>query len=373
MRTASHIAAICGPLWSIMASTAGANQSTSTNQAARVADSIVAAEGLTRGVPGVALTIVSRGRVVLARGYGLADRAAAVAVTDSTPFNIASVTKPFTAIAAVRLARKGVVDLDEPLGRWLPWLPAGYRSRPLRLLLTHTSGVVRDVRDSNDDDPDAAEYRARVERSAASFEPGERFEYSNAGYTLLGWALEAAARQDLGAVLRQEIFAPAMMTTAAYRTAPVRPRAKPYAVGRDRSVRDTTWLSGGHGSGGIVLSARDAARFAVALQEGRLIDSADQASAWTTATLGGGSPIRTRAITNTDGYGFGWWVSDYRGRRLVSHGGGITGFSAFLWHFPDQALTIFAVANAKARDDGRAPVDPIVRALADFCLAKNPC
>lgn len=348
-------------------------QSATSTDFRRAADSIVAAEGLARGVPGIGVAVVARGQIILARGYGVTDRTRGLRVSDSTPFNIASVTKPFTAIVALRLARRGVVELTTPLGRWLPWVPIPYHPLTLRRLLSHTSGVVRDVRRSNDDDPDAAEYRTRVERSEPSFAAGSRFEYSNAGYTLLGWALEAAAGRGLDSLLADEIFRPLGMTTATYRAGPNQHRARPYAVASDGSVRDTAWLTGGFGSGGIALSARDAARFAQGLHRGLVLDQEDQRVAWAPASLGDGSLVRARAVTDDDSYGLGWWISSYHGHRLLSHGGGITGYSAFLWHFPDRQLTIFVVANAKARDDGRAPVDPIIRALADLCRANPVC
>ncbi len=344
-------------------------QSTATGTFVRAADSIVVADGLTRGVPAIGVAVVLHGQIILARGYGVADRTRGLPATDTTPFNIASVTKPFTAIVAIRLARRRMIDLAAPLGRWLPWVPEAFRAVELRRLLTHTSGVVRDIRGHNDDDPDVREYRARVERAEPSFPAGDRFEYSNTGYTLLGWALEAAAGKGLDSLLAQEIFQPLGMTTASYRAPPNEWRARPYGVAADRSVRDTVWLTGGFGSGGIALSARDAARFGQGLQRGLALDPVDQRSAWEPARLNDGSPVRGRAVTNDDSYGFGWWISSYRGHRLLSHGGGITGYSAFLWHFPERQLTLFVLANAKARDDGRAPVDPIVRALADLALS----
>mgnify|MGYP001216230039 CR=1 FL=1 len=351
-----------------------AAQSAAITEFGRAADSIVAADGLGRGIPGIGVAVVARGQIILARGYGVSDRTRGLRVSDSSPFNIASVTKPFTAIVALRLARRGVVSLGAtPLGRWLPWVPEPYRAVTLQHLLSHTSGVVRDVRRSNDDDPDPVEYRHRVERSQPSFAAGSRFEYSNTGYTLLGWALEAAAGRGLDSLLANEIFKPLGMTTATYRAAPTGRRARPYAVTSDGSVRDTAWLTGGFGSGGIALSARDAARFAQGLQRGLVLTQDEQRVAWAPASLGDGSPIRARAVTDDDSYGLGWWISSHQGHRLLSHGGGITGYSAFLWHFPDRQLTIFVVANAKARDDGQAPVDAIIRALADLCRANPAC
>ncbi|MEX2608748.1 MAG: serine hydrolase, partial [Gemmatimonadota bacterium] len=72
-------------------------------------------------------------------------------------------------------------------------------------------------------------------------------------------------------------------------------------------------------------------------------------------------------------YGFGWFVARYAGRTLLTHGGGIEGYSANLYHFPEEQLTIVVLANVKGRDDGVAPVDPLARRIADACLARDAC
>ncbi|MGH7613185.1 MAG: serine hydrolase [Gemmatimonadales bacterium] len=77
--------------------------------------------------------------------------------------------------------------------------------------------------------------------------------------------------------------------------------------------------------------------------------------------------------SDSDGYGFGWFITSFAGRRLVTHGGGITGYSANLYHFPDDGLTIAVLANVKGRDDGAAPVDPLARRIAERLLeARRP-
>jgi CubicO group peptidase (beta-lactamase class C family)/ketosteroid isomerase-like protein len=336
-------------------------------------DSLVAAEALSRGVPGVAVVIVSGGSIVVQRGYGTADRATGRPVTAATPFNIASVTKPFTALLVQMLVSEGKVQLDVPASRYLP-LPAPYRALTVRQLLNHTSGIARDLREHNDDDPDSGDYRRRLDASAPSARPGERFEYSNTGYTVLGWLVEAVEGEPLAAVLRRRVFEPAELRQAGYRLsiAADPARARPYHV-LDGAARDTISITGGFGSGGMSLSAADFAAYAVALQQGRLLAGGAAEVAWKPGRLLTGAPARVRVNTDADGYGFGWFLTTYGGHRLVTHGGGITGYGANVYHFPDAQLTIAVLANSKARDDGMAPVDPLARRLADWCLAREAC
>ncbi len=336
---------------------------------ANIVASLVATEALTRGVPGVAVAVVAGGEVLVSRGYGIADVESGRPVTAQTPFNIASITKPFTAATVQMLAAEGRIRLDAPARTYYD-LPSVYRDITVRELLTHTSGIARDLRRDNDDHPDAAEYRRRLEASQPSALPGERFEYSNTGFTVLGWLVEAVEGQSLDQVFRRRIFLPLGMNSARYR-APIAEdpaRARPHEV-VDGRARPTLFVSGGFGSGGISLSAADLAAFALGLQEGRFLSSPELEAAWTPASLADDRPATVRINTDSDGYGLGWFITRFAGRRMVTHGGGITGFSANLYHFPDERITIAVLANAKARDDGIAPVDPLARKLAEMMLA----
>lgn len=365
------LAAACGAQSSEATATSQQSQSAEAAGPAgldAVVDSLVAAEGLTRGVPGLAVVIVADGELLVQRGYGIADVASGREVTEHTPFNIASLTKPFTAAVVQMLAAEGRLDLDARASQYLR-LPAVYGDITVRQLLTHTSGIARDMRQDNDDDPDAAEYRRRVDASEPSATPGERFEYSNTGFTVLGWLVEAIEGEPLEEVLRRRIFRPLSMHQARYR-APLADdpeRARPHEV-VDGLARPTLFVSGGFGSGGVSLSAADLAAFAVGLQRGKFLSPQQLETAWTPATLADGSTARVRVNSDSDGYGFGWFITSFAGKRLLTHGGGITGFSANLYHFPDQGLTIAILANAKARDDGTAPVDPLARRIAEHFL-----
>ncbi len=329
-------------------------------------DRIVQMEALDRGVPGMAVVVVHGERILLQRGYGIADIDTNRPVTAATPFNIASVTKPFTAAVVARLVERGILDLDAPVSTHLAWLPEPFRALTARQLLTHTSGIVRDVRRDNFDDPDAEEYRRRIATSQPSAAPGARWEYSNTGFTVLGWAAEEAAGASLAELMQREVFGPAGMLQAAFRE-PLEgdpERARPHEV-VDGRARGTRSLSGGFGSGGASMSAADLAAFAVALQAGTVPLHAD---AWSPATLADGTTVHAGVYSAEDAYGFGWFLSELRGLRRLSHGGGIAGFSATLEHFPDRALTIAVLANAKVRDDSQAPVVRVAEFLLEALL-----
>lgn len=339
-----------------------------------IVDSLVGHHATGRGVPGLAVVIVSDDRVVVQRAFGVRDLQTRQPVTLATPFNLASLTKPFTALAALRLSPGGRLRLEAPAREYLRWLPSRYRDVTVRQLLTHTAGVARDLRRDNFDDPSVEEYRRRLDSADASGAPGRRYEYSNTGYAILGWVIEAAAGKPLGQVLRELVFQPLDMRQAGYRglLEGDPERARPHAV-KDGRTAPAGYVSGGFGSGGMTASGADLAAFAVALQAGRALDSREAPVSWTPGALRDGSPVRLRMFVDSAGYGLGWFLTVFRGHRLVTHGGAIEGFSSNLYHFPERRLTIALVANAKARDDGRAPVDSLAQDLAAFCLAQAAC
>lgn len=339
-----------------------------------IVDSLVQVEALDLGVPSVGVTIVSNGTVVVQRSYGAADPSVGRAATVATTYNVASVTKPLTAALALQLVAEGSLELDDPVQGHLPELPSRYADITVRQLLSHTSGIARDLRSSNADDPDAKTYWMRLDSAQVSAEAGKRFEYSNTGYTVLGWLVEAVAGAPLEELYRRRLFGPLEMKQASYRRHVDEDalRAMPHDLVAD-TVRQVDYVSGGFGSGGVAFSVADAARFASALQGETVPTLPMLQAAWSPTVLSDGTPVSLRMFGRDASYGFGWFLADYDGHRLMTHGGAIQGFSANLYHFPDEALTIVVLANTKAREGGAAPVDPLARSIADACLTMKNC
>lgn len=337
-------------------------------------DSIVAAEAMDRGVPGLAVAVVADGEVAFQRAYGHADRSTGRVATVATPFNIASVTKPFTSAVVMQLVEEGRLRLEDPVKTHLPWLPTRYETLTVYQLLTHTSGIARDLRLDNFDDPDETTYRSRLDSASVSASAGERFEYSNTGYTVLGWLVEAVEGEPLARILERRIFEPLGMRHARYRSplAADPLRAQPYAMTEEGPVAEE-YITGGFASGGMSMSTADAAVFGLALQEGRFLSPSSAESAWRPALLGDGGQVAQTMFGEPASYGFGWFLTTYGGQTMYTHGGGIEGYSANLYHFPDGPLTIVVLANIKNRDDGVAPVDPVARRIADWCIENDLC
>lgn len=121
------------------------------------------------------------------------------------------------------------------------------------------------------------------------------------------------------------------------------------------------------------MSIADLARFSAALGGGELLGEEGRELVWTPARLSDGTEVSFEMMSPGASYGLGWFLTRYEDRRLMTHGGGISGYSSNLYHFPDEGLTIVVLANAKERDDGRAPVDPLARAIATGCFERASC
>lgn len=333
-------------------------------------DSIVTVVLVERQAPGAAVAIVRRGELVFAQGYGLADQASARPVKVETIFQLASLTKPFTAMAVLLLIEEGKVGLDAPAKRYLPWLPKHYVAITVRQLLTHTSGVARDLRRENVDEFPPAEFRRRLEAAPASFTPGAKWEYSNTGYTLLSLIAEATSGQEFGAFLDARIFRPLGMVRTGYRVPKTGDDA--HAVGYDlvegELIRAPHVFSG-WGNSGIESTVLDIAKWAAAIQSRSLLQPGSYAAMFTPARLGSGAVVEFPFGGAPSSYGFGWFLTRDHEADLITHGGAITGFSSIVNWFPKEELMMIVLSNGKQGPDRRGQADGIARAIADALRA----
>ncbi len=334
----------------------------------QVAD-LVQSEALSQGVCGVAVSLLRDGKPLLEAGFGLSHRERAVKVTPDTRFNIASLTKPFTAAAVMKLVESRRVQLDAAISAYLSWLPPVYKPVTIRQLLTHTSGVNRDLRNDNLDDFDEAEFRRRLADRPASFAPAEKWQYSNTGYGLLTFLIESVSKRPFGEFLQAEVFAPAGVTAAYRLPAPQEPdRAVGYSAAKE-GPQPSPYYTGGFGGGALVLSVRALTRWCQALSAHRVLSADSLEHAWQPARLATGKPVEFDfAGEPGSSYGFGWFLTRFSGHRLLTHGGAIEGFSSNLYFFPDARLIVGILSNTKGRLDGKPHVEILAQRLSSILL-----
>jgi CubicO group peptidase (beta-lactamase class C family) len=311
-------------------------------------------------VPGMAVAVVKRDEVVYLRGFGYADREAGLAATSDTPFYIASVTKPFTALATVLLARQGALNLDASLQSLFPDVAfppdAEADSVTVRQLLSHThgldnGGITFRASDSGEHTPEVM--RALLAATTVDAEaPRGVFDYTNVGYNILSLRLDELEGGPWQRLLDALLFEPLGMerTTAYASEAAAWGRAAPYhpfgADGPERIYLEKTDQTM-QAAGGMYASAHDLARWLlVHLNEGQLdgrqvipadvIAEVHRPAASLEASYG--PFLRT-------GYGLGWYTGPYDGEPMIHHFGGFAGFHPHLSFMPARDLGVVVVAN----------------------------
>jgi CubicO group peptidase (beta-lactamase class C family) len=316
-----------------------------------------------------AFLVARGGDVVLHEGYGLADRENDVPYTAATVFDIGSITKQFTAAAILKLEEEGRLQTDDPISRFFPDVPEDKQPITVHHLLTHSAGLV----DGFGHDYEVMSRDSLVELALASrlqWEPGTRYGYSNAGYSLLGAIIEIASGQAYEQYLRARLFAPAGMRQTGY-TMPDWTGAE-LAVGYRGNRRwgtplDQRWAPDGpwwnlRTNGGLLSTLEDLYRWHLALHDDLVLSAASKAKLFA-----------PHVAMNTEGsrhYGYGWMVSTTsRDTRLVAHTGGNPYFFADFNRFVDEDVVILMASNEPDRQE---KVFPVRRQVIDMVFGAPP-
>ncbi len=282
--------------------------------------------------------VAKDGAVIFEQSVGWANFEWKIAHTPTTKFRIGSVTKQFTAAAILLLAERGKLALDDPLSKFVPSAPETWKPVTVRQLLNHTGGVP-----SLTDHPNYATNKLRpatpaqsiahVADKALEFTPGEKFKYSNSGYVLLGWIVEVVSGLGYEAFLRENIFRPLGMNDSGLdsNTAVIPERAAGYVAG-PKGLTNAGYVDMHvpHGAGALYSTPADLHRWTQGLFGGRLLSAASL------------EEMITPARSN---YALGLFVATQKGRKVISHGGGIEGFNAQLAYYPEGKVTVVVLAN----------------------------
>jgi len=315
-----------------------------TTLAADDLDDFIHSELARRHIPGLALAVLRTGEPPLLRAYGLASIELGAPVTPDTVFDMASVTKSFTAIAIMMLVIDGKLALDDPITRYVDRAPAAWAPITVRHLLTHTSGIAPPLSFATllkPGQPFQADYTTQqlfeaATHDAVRFAPGERHVYRDTNYFLLGMIIERVSGERYAEFLARRIFRSLGMSSTlvpdGWQIVPRRASGYTLRNGASARIRRDAHLELAPHTG-LFSSAADLAKFDAALDAGRVLPRATLEQMWAPARLNDGSRWP---------YGFGWLVSDRRGHRVVEHSG-ITGVDYV--KLPDDGVTVIALTN----------------------------
>lgn len=314
---------------------------------ARPSDKGVAAEadrylaGLAReGRFSGAALVAREGRVLLSRGYGLADIEHGVPNTPRTKFRLASVTKPFTALAVMLLHERGRLSVEDPVCKYVAECPPSWQPVTLRHLLNHTSGLTEFGKPPAANDcfrrtpMTAAQSVERVRQFTPDFRPGEKFAYSSIAYVLLGHVVEQVSGRSYEAFLQENVFGPlGMKETGLARRRTIIPHlASGYARAPEGTLSNFDYFDTDYifSAGGLYSTVGDLYLLDQALHGGRLLGA---------ATLEG---VFTPGFEN---FGLGWQIFRADGRLLVRADGRSFGFSGSVARYPAERVTVIVLTN----------------------------
>jgi CubicO group peptidase (beta-lactamase class C family) len=332
-------------------------------------DRVVEAERRAQQIPGVSIAVCREGRIVKADGYGRASVELDVPVTPETIFQTGSVGKQFTSMAVMMLVEDDKIALDDKIVKYIPESPGAWKEVTVRQLLSHTSGIA-DYGGEEDTmakgvinfrkDYTEEQLLQAFAKMPMDFAPGEKWTYSNTGYVLLGVIIHRVTGEFYGDFLQERIFKPlGMASTRIISEADIVPhRSSGYRLVKGE-LKNQEWVSPSLNTtadGAIYTNVLDLAKWDAALDRRLLVKPSSYDAIWTPVKLNNGKSYP---------YGFGWSVSEARGKRVVSHDGAWQGFTMSISRHLDDRFTVIVMTNL---DSDNAKPEKIVEEITNIYL-----
>jgi len=325
----------------------GAVNTAATDDRAKEVDALLA-DWDTTDTPGAVVAVIKDGKMTYQNAYGMADLERNVPLSPKSLFDIASISKQFTAMSILLLEEQGKLSLDDDIRTYLPNFPDYGHTITLRHMIHHTSGL-RDYMDLMElagmpweNTYHQAEIVDLVARQKAlNNNPGDEYLYSNSGYLLLAEIVHKVSGHTLGEFTERHIFKPLDMKVSHFYedfTRIVKDRALSYSEKETGGYKNVQYIFDVIGDTGLLTNAGDLLLWDQNFYENK---------------LGGAGPklidrMLVRGKLNngeTIDYAFGLEIDSYRGLRVVGHGGGAAGYSTAVMRFPDQRFTVMVLSN----------------------------
>lgn len=316
---------------------------TSISTAFDKVDDIVRKEMAARKVQGAVLAVVKNGKVVKKAAYGYANIENSVKTKFDSVFEIGSITKQFTATLVMKLVEEGKLKLDQPIIEYMPGIPDAWKTITLRHLLSHQSGL-KNVNEVDGmsifDNVDYGKFIKGLSAHPLEFEPGTKYAYRNTGYCFAGHIIAHVTGKPYWTYLHEAIFKPLKMNHSQQRdpSAIIKNRVSGYDIVDGKVFNRASYLTDINAAGAITSTVLDLIKWNDAIDKNKIISAASQQLMWTPNKLSDGKATR---------YGLGWIITEYRGAKLLTHGGSTSGFSAVIQKYPDSGVAIIILTNCE--------------------------
>ena len=311
--------------------------------------------GYNRTTPGVAVAVVKDGKVIFKKGYGTANLEYDLPITPKTVFQIASVSKQFTAFSIYLLEKQGKISLEDDVRKYISEIPDFGRTVKIKHLLAHTSGIrdqaaLLSLAGWRMDDVTTTQHILRLisRQKELNFEPGSQFLYSNSGYTLLAETVKRASGQTFAEFTKKNIFEPLGMTDTQFYDdyeRIVKNRADSYEL-KNGTYKKKSLSNSADGASNLYTTIEDMAKWVLNYENPKAGDAELVKRFNEPSLLDNGTRVVWGVSDGEPGYhakGQIHW--NHRGLKLMSHGGHAAAFRSFLGRFPDQRLAVIALSN----------------------------
>jgi D-alanyl-D-alanine carboxypeptidase len=320
-------------------------------------DKYIKAEMKVEQIPGLTYAIIRNGKIIDSGAYGLANVELKAPVNMHSLFSIGSIGKTFTSTAIMLLQKDGKLSLTDPIMKYLDSLPETWKNITIRHLLTHTSGIKDYAHDfpgypfiekDRKQEYTESQFIQMAAKLPLNFDPGERWAYSNSNFVLLGFIIHKVSGKTLPEFMKEKIFGPLGMKDTRYinvREVIVN-RATGYLLDDDNRFVPGLYVSNFFsttGDMGIITTARDMAKWSIALDNEKILDKQILKEMWTPVKLNNG--LEGVGILGVN-YGLGWGISNHRGYDEIGHSGSfINGYTANFIRFDDLHFAVIVLCN----------------------------
>lgn len=297
------------------------------------------------------ILVARDGKTIVSKSYGMANVELDVPNTPKTVFRLASITKQFTATAIMMLQERGKLNINESACKYLADCPVAWQTITIRHLLTMTHGIpgvtglelgaLRGLPVPWD------QWLEATAKKPLDFTPGEKFKYSNSGYTLLGFIIERVSGKSYGDFLQENIFTPLEMKQTGYEDPLkiIKNRATGYRYLPGEPIANVPYaeMIRLYAAGGIYSTTEDLLLWDKALYTEKLLSKKSIDEMFT--------PFKDMYPGKS--YAYGWWTSQKFGRTEIAHGGNLAGFITYIARFPTDRVTVIVLSNNGRGSSGK--------------------
>ena len=297
--------------------------------------------------PGVTLLVAKDGKIIFKGASGMANLELNIPMKADHILRIGSITKQFTAVSILMLQEQGKLNIQDDLTKFIPDYPTNEKKITIEHLLAHTSGIQSYteipgfMENQLKGDKTVEEMMNLFKNEPMNFSPGEKFQYNNSGYFLLGVIIEKASGMTYGEFVEKNIFQKIGMKNSFYDSeSKVIPNRVPgYEIDYGEII-NAPYLTSTipYAAGSLISTVEDLYKWNQAIHDYKLIKKTSLEKALTPFTLNDGEATE---------YGYGWGIKNFFGEKVYQHSGGINGFISNAMYLPEQDLFVAAFSNGK--------------------------